>query len=76
LLHSVCLNARSKLNKINKLLKLISEEENPYIIGVTVTWVNKQITEAEIGVGGYVMFRKDRESRLCSRLKELFRHVR
>ena len=33
------------------------------IIGITESWANNDITDAELGLEGYVMFRKDRMGR-------------
>ena len=38
-------------------------EIKPNIIGVTESWANNDITDAELGLKGYVMFRKDRMGR-------------
>ena len=35
----------------------------PHIIGITEYWANKDISDVELGLGGYVMFRKDRMRR-------------
>ena len=32
----------------------------PHIIGITESWANNDITDAKLGLAGYVMFRKDR----------------
>ena len=34
-----------------------------HIIGITESWANNYITYAELGLAGYVMFRKDRMGR-------------
>ena len=34
-----------------------------HIIGITETWANKDIVNAELALTGYVMFRKDRRER-------------
>ena len=34
-----------------------------HIIGITESWANNDITDAELGLEGYVMFRKDRIGR-------------
>ena len=34
-----------------------------HIIGITETWANKDIVDAELALTGYVMFRKDRRER-------------
>ena len=36
---------------------------NPHIIGITESWANKDISDAELGLTGYVMFRRDRIGR-------------
>ena len=58
----VCLNARSIVNKKNEL-KIMVEDIDPHIIGITESWANIDITDAELGLTGYVMFRKDRIGR-------------
>ena len=30
-----------------------------HIIGITESWTNNDVTDAELGLDGYVMFRKD-----------------
>ena len=35
----------------------------PHIIGITESWGNNDIPDAELGLEGYVMFRKDRIGR-------------
>ena len=32
----------------------------PHIIGVNESWAHNDITDAELGLEGYIMFRKDR----------------
>ena len=39
------------------------DDIKPHIIGITESWANKDITNAELGLEGYVMFRKDRIGR-------------
>ena len=58
----VCLNARSIVNKKNEL-NIMVEDIDPHIIGITESWTNIDITDAELGLTGYVMFRKDRIGR-------------
>ena len=58
----VCLNARSILNKKNEL-DIMVDEIQTHIIGITESWANNDITDAELGLEGYVMFRKDRMGR-------------
>ena len=38
-------------------------DSDPHIICITESWTNKAITDAELGLEGYVMFRKDRMGR-------------
>ena len=58
----VCLNARSIINKKTEL-NIMVDAIKPHIIGITESWANKDITDAELGLEGYVMFRKDRIGR-------------
>ena len=58
----VCLNARSIVNKKNEL-NIMVEDIDPHIIGITKSWANTDITDAELGLTGYVMFRRDRIGR-------------
>ena len=61
-LKCVSLNARNTLNKKNQL-NIMVHDSDPHIIGITESWANKDITDAELGQDGYVMFRKDRMGR-------------
>ena len=58
----VCLNARSIVYKKNEL-NIMVEDIDPHIIGITESWANKHISDTELGLTGYVMFRKDRIGR-------------
>ena len=58
----VCLNARSIINKKTEL-NIMVDDIQPHIIGITESWANNDITYAELGLEGYVMFRKDRMGR-------------
>ena len=58
----VCLNARSIINKRNEL-NIMVDDIKPHIIGITESWANNDITDAELRLEGYVMFRKDRVGR-------------
>ena len=58
----VCLNARSIIKKKNEL-NVIVDELKPNIIGIAESWANNYITDAELGLEGDVMFRKDRMGR-------------
>ena len=33
---------------------------DPHVIGITESWANEDIVDAELALTGYVMFRKDR----------------
>ena len=57
-----CLNARSIINKKTEL-NIMVDDIKPHIIGITESWANNDITNAELGLEGYVMFRKDRIGR-------------
>ena len=58
----VCLNARSIVNKRNEL-NIMVEDIDPHIIGITESWATPDISDAELGMTGYVMFREDRLGR-------------
>ena len=58
----VCLKARSIVNKKNEF-NIMVEDIDPHIIGITESWANIDITDAELGLTGYVMFRRDRVGR-------------
>ena len=55
----VCLNARSIINKKSEL-NIMVDDIKPHIIGITESWAENDITDAELGLEGYVMFKKDR----------------
>ena len=54
----VCLNARSIVNKKNEL-NIMVEDIDPHIIGITESWANTDISDAELGLSGFTMFRTD-----------------
>ena len=56
----MCLNARSIVNKKNELNIMI---DDPHIICIAESWTNTDITDAELGLTRYVMFRRDRIGR-------------
>ena len=58
----VCFNARSIINKKTEL-NIMVDDIKPHIIGITESWANNDIANAELGLEGYVMFRKDRIGR-------------
>ena len=41
----------------------MAEDIDPHIIGINESWANIDITYAELGLTGLVMFRKDRTGR-------------
>ena len=58
----VCLNARSIINKKSELNSMV-DDIKPHIISITESFANNDITDAELGLKGYVMFRKYRIGR-------------
>ena len=56
----LCLNARSIINKKTEL-NIMVDDIKPH--SITESWANNDITNAELGLEGYVMFRKDRIGR-------------
>lgn len=53
-------NACSLPGKMDELRNLVYTE-NFDVIAVTETWVNEEITDAELALNGYVLFRNDRK---------------
>ena len=53
------LNARSI---VNKKLNMV-EDIDPHVIGITESWANKDISNAELVLTGYVIFRRDQIGR-------------
>ena len=51
-----------QVNKRNELYIMV-EDNDPHIIGITEYWATPDISDAELGMTGYVMFRKDRIGR-------------
>ena len=70
----MCLNARSIVNKMGEL-RLMVEDVEPDIIGITETWTRPDMGNAEFSLKGYQMFRKAHRGKKrwwgCS----LFRHM-
>ena len=58
----VFLNARSIINKKDEF-NIMVDDIQPHIIGITESWANNDITDAELGLEVYAMFRKDRMGR-------------
>ena len=58
----VCLNASSTIHKKNEL-NIMVDDIKPHIIGITESLSNNDTRDAEMGLEGYVMFRKDRIGR-------------
>ena len=71
----MCLNARSIVNKKNELNVMV-EDINLHI-GITEKWANKDISNAELGMTGYALLRRDRIGRrgggVVLYIKDLFR---
>ena len=55
------LNARSIVNKKNESNIMVDIDR--HIIGITESWANIDITDAELELTGYVMFKRDRIGR-------------
>ena len=47
------------MNKMNEFMALM-DVLRPDIVGVTESWAREEVDEAELSIGGYVLFRKDR----------------
>ena len=44
-------------------LNIMVDDINLHIIGITESWANKDISDAELGLTEYIMFRRDRLGR-------------
>jgi exonuclease III len=60
------MNARSIVNK-KKELELTVTEENLDVIAITETWLNKNVTDEEMSIKGYTLFREDRNDTIKRR---------
>ena len=54
-------NARSIFNKFSEL-QLLASQHNPYIIGITETWLDSSIKDSEIYLDNYNILRNDRSA--------------
>ena len=72
----VCLNARSIINKKTEL-NIMVDDIKPHLIGITESWANNDITDAELGLEGYVMFRKweEGEEEFYYTSRKLYQHM-
>ena len=57
------INIRSLLPSLEEVRELLSGLSRPAILGVTETWLHSSVTVGEISVPGYVVHRRDRNSR-------------
>lgn len=56
-------NVRSIINIEKRLeLELYVDKEEPDIIGLTESWAKEEMSDSELALDGYVMFRRDREN--------------
>ena len=58
-LHFIHMNTRSLLPKIDEICH-IANETGAAVIGVTETWLDSSVSDAEIEIPGYIIQRKDR----------------
>ena len=59
-LKSICINARSIVNKINDL-QAIMESCDPDVVGICESWANSNVFDSELSIEGYDLFRVDRQ---------------
>ena len=59
----MCLFKCKEHSKQRNELNIMVEDIDPHIIGITESWATPDISDAELGMTGYVMFRKDRLGR-------------
>ena len=58
-LKCIYFNARSIVNKLDEL-QLYIDKETADIIGITETWLNEEISDVELNINDYTIFRHDR----------------
>ena len=58
-LKCIYFNARSIVNKLDELQLYINKEKVD-IIGITETWLNEEISDVELNINDYTIFRHDR----------------
>ena len=56
----MCLFKRKEHSKQRNELSNMVEDIDPHIIGITEYWATPDISDAELGMTGYAMFRKNR----------------
>ena len=52
-----------KDRRSKKIQNIMVDDIKPHILGITESWANNDITDADLRLEGYVMFRKDRMGR-------------
>jgi len=65
-LKCIYFKARSIVNK-QKELNLLVTEEDIDIVGITETWLNDKISDEELSIKGYTLYRKDRNDTIKTR---------
>ena len=61
-LHHIIRSLRGKLDELNILL---SQCSNLHILAITETWLNDNITDGEISLFGYSIYRRNRTNGIC-----------
>ena len=59
-LHFIHLNTRSLPPKVDEL-RLIASSSKAAIIGITETWLDDSVSDTEINIPGYLLYRQDRK---------------
>ena len=54
------------MNKQNEL-ELLVRDEDLDIIGITETWLNDKLSDEELSIKGYTLFRNDRNDNIKTR---------
>ena len=57
------LNVQSLLPKMDELRAVLNDTKRPVILGVSETWLNSTVLDAEISISKYNTYRKDRDGR-------------
>ena len=57
------LNAQSVLNKIDEVRTALLDAKRPAILGISETWLNNTITDGEVSISSFTLYRKDRKGK-------------
>ena len=57
------LNAQSLVNKIDEVRAALLDAKRPTVLGMSETWLNDTISDGEVSISSFSIYRKDRKGR-------------